>query len=52
VLFRSRQVSIAQIQLQLGEIRRGPSSGGEFKEAEEVKSNSKKTGEIAWDDSF
>ena len=47
----SRQVSIAQIQLQLGEIRRG-TSGGEFKEAEEVKSNSKKTGEIGWDDSF
>ena len=44
----SRQVSIAQIQLQLGEIRRGIMPGGKmFAEAEELKS---KSGSKSWDD--
>jgi hypothetical protein len=46
----SRQVSIAQIQLQLGEIRRGIMPGGKlFDESEEITSKSK-SGSKNWDE--
>jgi hypothetical protein len=46
----SRQVSIAQIQLQLGEIRRGSMPGGKlFAESEEITSKNK-SGSKNWDE--